>query len=117
MLRRSKKYRADSIQELAAMLQTLSEMLQDFPAEQPAENQVAWLKAKLAEFHDEVMTRVAMLETRQIEVERRVEEHELRLDHHARRLERLESQLAAARRGEIDVAVLEGLDPEQATRH
>lgn len=99
------------------MLQSLSEMLQDFPAELPAEDQVAWLKAKLAEFHDEVMTRVAMLETRQTEVERRVEEHEMRLDEHSRRLNRLEQQVAAARRGEIDIALLEGIDPDQATRH
>lgn len=99
------------------MLQSLSEMLQDFPADLPAEEQVAWLQAKLAEFHDEVMTRVAMLEARQEEVERRVEDHELRLDEHARRLSRLELQLEAAQRGEIDIALLEGLDPEQATRH
>ncbi|HRQ80786.1 MAG TPA: hypothetical protein PKZ97_06685 [Azospirillaceae bacterium] len=99
------------------MLQSLPEMLHDFPADLSAEEQVVWLRAKLAEFHDEVMTRVTMLETRQNEVERRVEEHEIRLDQHARRLDRLEQQLSAARRGEIDIALLEGIDPDQATRH
>jgi predicted nucleic acid-binding Zn-ribbon protein len=99
------------------MLQSLSEMLQDFPAESPADDQVAWLKAKLADFHDEVMTRVASLETRQEDVERRVAEHELRLGDHSRRLAQLERQMAAARRGEIDVALLDGLDTQGATRH
>lgn len=99
------------------MLQSLTEMLQDFPAEAPAEDQVAWLKAKLAEFHDEVMTRVSLLENRQNEVERRVEDHELRLEEHGRRLDRLEQQMSAARRGEIDLALLDGLDPEMSTRH
>jgi predicted nucleic acid-binding Zn-ribbon protein len=98
------------------MLQSLSEMLQDFPDDLSADDQVAWLKAKLAEFHDEVMTRVAMLETRQEDVERRVAEHELRLGEHSRRLSRLEQQVAAARRGEFDLAVLEGFDVDQATR-
>ena len=99
------------------MLQSVSEMLQDFPAELPAEDQVAWLKPKAASFHDEMATRVALLETRQTEVERRVEEHELRLEEHARRLNRLERQLAAAQSGDVTLALLEDLDPDWATRH
>lgn len=99
------------------MLQSLTEMLQDFPAEAPAEDQVAWLKNRMAEFHQEASARVAMLETRQNEVERRVEEHESRLEEHGRRLDRLEQQIASARRGEMDFALLDGLDPDLSTRH
>lgn len=99
------------------MLQSLSEMMQDFPDDLPAEDQVEWLKAKLTEFHDEVVARVAVLETRQEEVERRVAEHELRLTEHSRRIARIEQQVAAARRGDFDLALLEGFDTDLATRH
>lgn len=99
------------------MLRSLSEMLQDFPENRPAAEQVDWLRTRLTEFHAEVVDRVATLEKRQEDVERRVAEHEAQLGEHSRRLDHLEQQVAAARRGEVDVALLDGLDPELSTRH
>ena len=73
---------------------------EEFPADRPLEEQLAWLKERVDAMEAHYESRINALAARQERVEQRIAAHERRLEAHERRVAALEARIDAIRRGE-----------------